>query len=75
MVETKLRAWWAQQQGLDGRLAGRPAGEILEQTGWARSVGSCGPYLALFARGGIGRDAVDKAVAAMEIQELPAARA
>ncbi len=74
MVETKMRAWWAHRQGLDGRLAGRPAAEMLEQTGWARSVGGCGPYLALFARGGIGRDAVDKAVAAMQIHELPSAR-
>ena len=70
----KLRAWWAHRQGLDGRLAGKPAGDVLEQTGWARSVGGVGPYLTLFSRAGISREAADKAVAKLEIHELPAAR-
>ncbi len=74
MDETKLRAWWSHCQGLDGRLAGRPAAEVLEQSGWARSVGGVGPYLTLFARGGISRQATDDAVARLEIQELPGAR-
>src|SRR5438105_10833713 len=74
MDEAKLRAWWAHRQGLDGRLAGEPAASVLEQTGWARSVGGSGPYLSLFARGGIGREAVDAAVANLEIHELPSAR-
>jgi len=47
---------------------------MLERTGWARSVGGCGPYLTLFARGGVGREAVDAAVAKLEIHELPSAR-
>ncbi len=74
MDGTKLRAWWSHRQGLDGRLAGKVASEVLEQSGWARSVGGVGPYLTLFARSGIGRQAADDAVARMEIHELPSAR-
>jgi hypothetical protein len=74
MDETKLRAWWSHRQGLDGRLDGMSAAEVLEQTGWARSVGGVGPYLTLFARAGIGRQAVDDAVGRLEIHELPSAR-
>jgi hypothetical protein len=50
------------------------AAEVLEQAGWARSVGGVGPYLTLFARTGIGRQAADDAVARLEIHELPSAR-
>ena len=46
----------------------------MEIAGWARSVGGAAPYLGLFARGGFGREAVDDAVARLEIQELPSAR-
>jgi hypothetical protein len=74
MEGTKLRAWWSHRQGLDGRLAGKPASVVLEASGWARSVGGAGPYLTLFARGGIGRQAADDAVARLEIHELPSAR-
>jgi hypothetical protein len=74
MDESKLRAWWSHRQGLDGGLGGKTAAEILEKTGWSRSVGGVGPYLTLFARGGIGREAVDGSVAKLEIQELPSAR-
>ncbi len=74
MDEAKLRAWWAHRQGLDGSLPNRNATAVLERTGWARSVGGCGPYLTLFARGGVGREAVDSAVAKLEIHELPSAR-
>jgi len=70
----KLRAWWSHRQGLDGRLDGASPAEILEQTGWARSVGGVGPYLTLFARGGASREAVDEAVTRLDIHELPAAR-
>jgi hypothetical protein len=70
----KVRAWWAHRQGLDGRLAGKPQADVLEQTGWARSVGGVGPYLTLFARAGTSREAADKAVAKLDIHELPAAR-
>ena len=74
MEASKLRAWRAHRQGLDGSLASCSAAEILQRTGWARSVGGCGPYLTVFSRGGIGREAVDAAVAGLEIHELPAAR-
>jgi hypothetical protein len=39
----RLRRWWWHLQGLDGALAGRPAAEVLQQSGWARSVGGAGP--------------------------------
>ena len=74
MDGTKLRAWWSSRQALDGRLAGKQASKVLEQSGWARSVGGAGPYLALFARSGIGRQAADDALARLEIHELPSAR-
>lgn len=70
----KLRAWWSHLQGLDGRLVSAAAAHVLEQTGWARSVGGAGPYLTLFARAGTSRAAADQAAAALEIHELPAAR-
>lgn len=74
MDDGKLRAWWWHRQGLDGRLAGKAAGEVLRETGWTRSVGGSNPYLTLFARAGIGREAADRAVADLEIYELPSAR-
>lgn len=74
MDQSKLPAWWAHRQGLDGALHGRTPAAILAQTGWARSVGGAGPYLTLFARGGLSRESVDAAVANLEIHELPSAR-
>jgi hypothetical protein len=74
MNKSKLQAWWSHRQGLDGRFIGKSAADVLEQTGWARSVGGSGPYLTLFARSGIGRRAADSAVAGLEIHELPSAR-
>ncbi len=70
----KLRAWWSHRQALDGRLAGASGSAVLEQTGWARSVGGVGPYLTLFARSGIRRAEADAAVSGLEIHELPTAR-
>ena len=70
----KLRAWWSHRQGLDGRLNGKTAAEVLAETGWARSVGGSAPYLTLFARAGISRETADDAVGKLEIHELPAAR-
>ncbi len=75
MDEAKLRAWWSHRQAMDGGLAGQSAAEVLERTGWARSVGGSGPYLGLFVRCGAGREAVDAAIARLEIHELPSARA
>ncbi|HXA50730.1 MAG TPA: crosslink repair DNA glycosylase YcaQ family protein [Candidatus Acidoferrum sp.] len=74
MDEDKLRAWWSHRQGLDGALADQSPAAVLETSGWARSVGGVSPYLALFARAGITREAADAAVAASEIHELPSAR-
>jgi hypothetical protein len=74
MEEAKLRAWWWHRQGLGGALVGRGPAEILERSGWARSVGGVGPYLTLFSRGGIGRAAAEAAAAGLDIHELPAAR-
>jgi hypothetical protein len=72
--EGKLRAWWFHRQGLGGGLAGEPPAKVLERTGWARSIGGAGPYLGFRARNGAGREAIDAAVAALEIHELPSAR-
>jgi hypothetical protein len=74
MSDTTLRAWWWHRQGLDGSLRGKTATEVLERAGWARSVGGIGPYVTLFARAGLSREAADAAVARLEIHELPAAR-
>ena len=56
---------------LSGRCGGRRAGT---RQGWARSVGGVGPYVALFSRAGISREAVDAAISKLEIHELPSAR-
>jgi hypothetical protein len=74
MDNAKLRAWWFHRQGLDGSLAGASAGQVLERSGWARSVGGVGPYVTLFSRAAIGRAKADDAVRTLEIHELPAAR-
>ncbi|MCR6486168.1 winged helix DNA-binding domain-containing protein [Amycolatopsis sp. OK19-0408] len=74
MTTARLRAWWAHRQGLDGTLRGTSAAEVLERTGWARSVGGSAPYLGLFARAGLRREAVDADVARLVIHELPSAR-
>src|SRR5262245_40865423 len=74
MDETRLRAWWWHRQGLDGSLKGKSAAEVLERSGWARSVGGVGPYFTLHSRAGISRETADKAVADLQIHELPTAR-
>src|SRR4030095_7714845 len=74
MKDSKLRAWWAHRQGLDGSMRGRKPAEILDQAGWSRLVGGAVPYLTLFSRGATSREAADKAVAKLDIHELPTAR-
>lgn len=74
MDQSKIRAWYAYRQGLDGSLAGKSPAEVLGRTGWARSVGGAGPYITLFTRAGLSREAVDASVAKLEIHELPSAR-
>jgi hypothetical protein len=73
-VDETTRAEWSRRQGLDGSLAGASTATVLEKTGWMRSVGGAGPYLGLHARAGLSRAAIDAAVAAGEISELPAVR-
>ncbi|MCU7823483.1 winged helix DNA-binding domain-containing protein [Kitasatospora sp. DSM 101779] len=74
----KLRAWWAHRQWLAGSPGraheGASPAEVLAAAGWARSVGGAAPYLGLFARAGLRREAVDAAVADLEVHELPSAR-
>jgi hypothetical protein len=69
-----IRAWWWAKQGLDGSLKGASPAQVLERSGWARSVGGVGPYLTFFSRAQLSREAVDGALAAVEVHELPAAR-
>jgi hypothetical protein len=71
---SKARAWWFARQGLDGSLRGKTPAEILERSGWSRSVGGAGPYLTLFARGRTSRATADAAAEKLEIHELPTAR-
>lgn len=70
----RLRAWWAHRQGLDGAMQDASAAEVLQKTGWARSVGGAAPYLTLYSRAGFSRGAADAAVEKVQILELPAAR-
>src|SRR5258705_6930427 len=74
MDDSGIRAWWSHRQGLDGSLNGKTPAEILEKSGWARSVGGVSPYLTLFSRARISREAADKAIAQLQIHELPSAR-
>lgn len=68
------RAFSWHKQGLDGRLNGHSAAQVLDTAGWARSVGGANPYLSLFARAGISREQADAEVKALHIHELPTAR-
>src|SRR5262245_60020010 len=74
MDDARIRAWWSHRQGLDGSLEGKTPAEVLEKSGWARSVGGVSPYLTLFSRAHISREATDKAIAQVQIHELPSAR-
>lgn len=74
MATDKLRAWWASRQGLDGSLEGASAADVLERSGWMRSVGGSAPYLGLFARARLDRETVDEDVARLAVHELPSAR-
>jgi hypothetical protein len=70
----RVRAFWAERQGMAGGMRAASAEEVLARTGWARSVGGCNPYLVLRDRARLSRATVDQAVAALDIHELPAAR-
>ncbi len=70
----KQRAWWFHRQGLDGSMQDDSPASVLQRAGWARSVGGSAPYLTLWTRAGLSREAIDSAVAKLEIHELPSAR-
>lgn len=70
----RLRAWWWHRQWLDGHRVSSSPVDVLAKCGWARSVGGCGPYITLFSRARISREAADRSVETLEIHELPAAR-
>ncbi|NUL82004.1 MAG: winged helix DNA-binding domain-containing protein [Armatimonadetes bacterium] len=74
MINEKLWSWWFAKQGLDGSLAGASPKAVLEKSGWARTVGGSNPYIALFARAGIGKAQAEQSVADLQIHELPSAR-
>jgi hypothetical protein len=74
MNDKQLRVWWAARQGLLALAPELRPAAVLERTGWARSVGGVGPYLTLFSRAGITRPVADRALAELEIHELPSAR-
>src|ERR1700684_1788678 len=71
---SKLRAWYAHRQGLDGSLEGKSSADVLERAGWALAVGGGSPSLTLFSRAGISREQADADAAKLEIYELPSAR-
>jgi hypothetical protein len=73
-LRTKVRAWRAHRQGLSGHPQTASPAAVLAQSGWARSVGGCGPYVTFFSRARIAREVVDCAVANLEIHELPCVR-
>lgn len=73
MFSKRLAAFLAHRQGLLEPINGSPS-ELLRAQGWARSVGGTNPYLSLYARGGLDRAAVERAVLSSEIHELPSAR-
>lgn len=74
MDHAVIRAWWARRQGLDGSFTDATSAQVLERSGWARSVAGVNPYLTLFARAAISREQADADVAASRIHELPSAR-
>lgn len=74
IAASKLRAWYAHRQGLDGSLQGKSSAQVFERAGWARSVGGVSPYSTLFSRAGITREQADSDAAQLRIYELPSAR-
>lgn len=69
-----LRAWWFHKQGLDGSHRSLSNSQVLEKTGWMRSVGGANPYVSLFVRNGSSSAQVDNSCGQLEVFELPSAR-
>ncbi len=71
----QARALWLQRQGLTADLQGNSVAEVLEQTGWARTLGGVDVYVGLRARQPeVTPSAVDDATMQGEVRILPAAR-
>lgn len=71
---SRARATWLAHQGLTRPVSGSLA-ELVAATGWLRTLGGVEAYLAVDARRpGTPPDAVDAALAAAELQVLPAVR-
>lgn len=70
----QLRSWWFERQGLPAGMPDATPEQVLDRVGWARSVAGINPYLTLFSRAGISREAADAAIAETRIHELPCAR-
>ena len=73
-LKEKIRVFRWKRQGLALALEGSKADRVLVEAGWIRSVGGASPYLALKDRAGLSRADVDRAVAKLDICELPATR-
>jgi len=58
-LNAQAREFRWRKQGLDGSLARLSAPDVLQRSGWIRSVGGAAPYLGLFARAGISRQQAD----------------
>lgn len=72
--DAQIRRFLWDRQALDGGLLGLPPSAALLASGWSRSVGGVGPYLAIHARTGASRAQIDADVAALALHELPSAR-
>lgn len=74
MDSEKLRAWWFHRQGLGPDTGIKTSRDVLDVSGWCRSVGGSNCYLTLFSRARISRAQADSDAAAGHIRELPSAR-
>ncbi len=74
MDARKLAVYWWRKQGLDGSALGKSPQEVLERSGWARSVGGANPYITLFSRARTSKAAAEQATVDLQIHELPSAR-
>jgi len=70
----RVRAFWAAQQVMGGGAPKATPAQVLARTGWLRSVGGSNPYLTLWDRARVTREAADAAVASLAVHELPSAR-
>jgi hypothetical protein len=70
----RARAHWLQRQGLATPVKGKVE-QVVDATGWPRTLGGCDVYLAVRARlPGMSRATLDEAVQASRLQVIPAVR-